>query len=132
MVKYAPNIALFGLMFSVAAVQGCTSIKITYLDPASRPETRAASIPVLREEPVGPYKVVARFRFQDKGWNFSKDELELRIRTEAARLGGEAVLVEQQVRNHFVSEGLLIGHTAEVSQRVIFARVIVFVESGSR
>jgi hypothetical protein len=31
-----------------------------------------------------------------------------------------------------VSSILLIGHTAEVSQRVIYARVIVFRESAAR
>ena len=122
----------FAVLAGLAALYGCTSIKITYLDPAYRPEARAALVRVLREEPLRPYKVVARFQFQDKGWNFSKDQLEDRIRSEAGRLGGEAVVVEQNVQNHFVYEGLLIGHTAEISQLVIYAKVIVFREPGVR
>jgi hypothetical protein len=74
----------------------------------------------------------AEIRFQDKGWNFSKEELEDRIRSEAGRPGGEEVVVEQNIQNHLVSESLLIGHTAEVSQLVIYAKVIVFSDSGGR
>ena len=72
----------------------------------------------------------AEIRFQDKGWNFSKKELEDWIRSEAGR--PEEVVVEQNIQNHLVSEGLLIGYTAEVSQLVIYAKVIVFSDSGGR
>jgi flavin-dependent dehydrogenase len=120
------------LLIALAVLPGCTSIEVTYIDPAHRPEAEAAAVRVLREEPLRPYKVVARFQFRDKGWNFSREQLDQRIRTEAAQLGGEAVLVEQQVQSHFLSEGLLIGHTAEVSQLVIYARVIVFSQSDAR
>jgi hypothetical protein len=118
------------LLIAVASVSGCTAIRVTYVDPTPRNQTEPSSIQVLRGEPPRAYQVVARFQFADKGWNLSETELNRRIRIEAARLGGEAALVEQMVQNHLVSEGLLIGHTAEVSQRVLFVRVIVFKQSG--
>jgi hypothetical protein len=116
----------------VTSVGGCTAIRVTYVDPTPRTRTGPSSIQVLREEPSRSYRVVARFQFADKGWNLSEAELDRRIRNEAAKLGGEAALVEQIVEKHFVSEGLLIGHTAEVSQRVLLVRVIVFKQSIGR
>ena len=118
----------FGLLalFVVFGVCGCTVVTFTYVDPSRRVETEPSAVQVLRQEPDRPYRVVGQFRFEDKGWGFTREQLDERIRREAARLGGEAVVIDQTVESHFVSEGLLIGHTAEVSQRVLFAKVIVF------
>jgi hypothetical protein len=86
----------------------------------------------LREEPSRAYKVVARFQIEDRGWKFTNAELERRVRMEAARVGGEAAIVEERTESHFVVEGLFIGHTAVVSQRVIVARAVVFTKHDDR
>ena len=120
------------LLLSVATVSGCTTVKVTYVDPSPRAETQPSAVQVLWEEPGRAYRVVARFRFEDKGWRLTKDELDRRVRQEAARLGGEAVVLDLSVQNEVVPEGLLVGHTAEVSQQILFARVIVFTDPGIR
>ncbi len=114
------------LLVFLIGLGGCTSLTLTYVDPSPRPETEPSAVQVLREEPSQSYRVVGRFRFEDKGWDLTRDELEGRIRQAAARLGGQAVIVDQKVESRFVTEGLLVGHTAEVSQRVLFAKVVVF------
>src|SRR5262249_28564024 len=120
------------LLFLSVAVYGCTSIKVTYVDPSPRAATQPSAVEVFREEPTRSYRVVARFKFEDKGWQLTRDQLDRRVRVQAARLGGQAAVLDQNVQSHFVSEGLLVGHTSEVSQQVLFVRVIVFTEPATR
>lgn len=118
--------AAFVMPAALAFCAACSSVQVTYRDPAHRPATQSIAIEVLREEPGRAYKVVARFQIEDRGWKFTNAELERRVRMETARFGGEAAIVEERTESHLVLEGLFIGHTAVVSQRVIVARAVVF------
>jgi hypothetical protein len=110
----------------------CSSVQVTYLDPALRPPTQSIAVEVLREEPTRRYKIVARFQISDRGWNFTNAELERRVRMETGRVGGEAAIVEERTENHLVLGGLFIGHTAVVSQRIIVARAVVFTKDEAQ
>lgn len=111
---------------ALALCAACSSVQVTYIDPARRPPTQDFDVEVLREEPARRYRVVARFQIGDGGWSLTNAELERRVRMETGRFGGEAAIVEERTDNRLVLGGLFIGRTAIVSQRVVVARAVVF------
>jgi len=126
------GIAAVVMPAALTSCAACSSVQVTYRDSAHRPATQVIAIDVLREEPTRSYKVVARFQIEDRGWNLTNAELERRVREETARVGGEAAIVEERTENHLGLEGLFIGHTAVVSQRVIVARAVVFTKHDAQ
>jgi hypothetical protein len=111
-------------LISLAAllvVVGCRSADVLRLDPTIRPATHPDSVQLLAQEPERPYTVIALVSARSGGWPYPPAEI--RLRREAARLGGEAVLLgtESLTRVHSGSEygGTLVQVTGKV---IVFKR----------
>jgi hypothetical protein len=77
------------------AVVGCVSSDILRLETAPRPETSPGEVRLLAEEPTEPYTVIALITVSRSSPYFhSVGSLRDRLRREAARLGGQAVLFD--------------------------------------
>jgi hypothetical protein len=104
------------------AVAGCSTIKsdILRLEPAPRPETSPAEVLVLAAEPAEPYTVIALITVREDPFFFrrSVEALRDRLRREAARLGGHAVLLDAA------------SLWTENESRRLGAKVIVFEEAA--
>jgi hypothetical protein len=107
---------LWGLVMLGTA--GCISSDILRLDTRIRPTTDPAEIRVLAAEPAVPYAVIAVIavstRTDPLAGGKSVEALRNRLRREAAKLGGHAVLLDAGS----------LARTEE--QRRLSAKVIVF------
>src|ERR1043166_557463 len=84
--------ACFGLLSLLTA---CTSAAVLRIEPTPRPVQTRAAVPVLLDEPTQPYRSIALIEVTSE-WDASLDRLGRRLATEAAKLGGDAVLVVPQ------------------------------------
>jgi hypothetical protein len=96
--------------------------QVLVLDPTPRPATLPDSIRLIAQEPEQPYTVIALVSAYSKGWPL-EGLPRARLLREAARLGGEAVLLD-------------IGSLSEVAsdegrQQVLRGKVIVFKPTGT-
>jgi hypothetical protein len=73
-------------------VAGCYPTNVLTLDTIPRPATQPDSVRLLGQEPTQPYTVVAMISVG--GPNGGVEGLRRRLMKEAARLGGEAVLLD--------------------------------------
>ena len=108
-------------IFSVAmvvAVAACgRSAQILVLDPTPRPQTQPAAIQLIAQEPQQPYTVIALVSAYSRGWPI-EGVPRARLLKEAARLGGEAVLLD--------ASSLTEVGSNESRQQVLRGKVIVF------
>ena len=72
---------------------GCVSTNVQRLDQAARPARSPDSVAVLRETPQRPFTVIAEIEARGESVFDSFDDLRAAMMTEAARLGGDAVIV---------------------------------------
>jgi hypothetical protein len=94
----------------------CIKVDVVTVDPQPRAERQPESIRVLGQEPDEPYSVVAIVSVSSR--NRGLDALRARLLEEAARLGGDAVLLDTASLER------------EGSHRQITGKVIVFRQAG--
>lgn len=72
---------------------GCASVRVQRLDPVDRPAQPTESVAVLLEEPIRPYTVIAIVESSYDGALKGFDDLRREMIAEAARLGGDALIL---------------------------------------
>jgi len=70
---------------------GCARVDVLRLDQAIRPQTQADSVRLIAQEPQQPYTVIALVTVRSGATSAQSDQK--RLLKEAARLGGDAVLL---------------------------------------
>ena len=79
-------------------VVGCVSLKAQRLDEVVRPARTPESVAVLAEEPDQPYTVIAVVESSYDGALKGFDDLRWEMIAEAARLGGDAVILGPETK----------------------------------
>ena len=116
-----------GVSICVFAV-GCISTNVQRLDQAARPARSPDSLTVLFEQPERPYTVIAVIESNGKTVFDSFDDLRNEMIAEAAKLGGDAVILGPGSTD---SEFILTGTAMiESDTRTLTGRVIVFDRSA--
>lgn len=80
----------------LAPLLACASADVLVLDPTPRPVRAPDSVTVLLEEPAQTYQAIALIEVSDQSWGLSLESLAKKMRTEAAKLGGDAVIIGSQ------------------------------------
>ncbi len=87
---YLPRTAIVALLL----VAGCITADVLRLDPVVRPQTDPATIRVLATEPAVPYTVIALVSASSDSRGV--EALRERLVKEAAKLGGDAILLDAE------------------------------------
>jgi len=113
------------LLVSLCVVaSGCVTSHVQRLDANVRPEQASDSIVVLEEAPEQSYTVIARIESQTGNVFESFGDLRAKIIDQAARLGGEAVIVGPESREtEFI---ILMTGMIPSEKKKLSAEVIVF------
>ena len=69
---------------------GCASSQVMRTDTIVRPQKSPDQVMFLTQQPDKPFKVIALVKVSDQGWGVDTSK---RLRQEAAKLGGDAVLL---------------------------------------
>lgn len=103
---------------------GCISTSVQRLDDAPRPARSPESVTVLRETPTEPYTVIAVIESRSETVFDSFDDLRREMVAEAAKLGGEALILGAESTD---TEYIFAG-TAMIQSvtRILTGEVIVF------
>jgi hypothetical protein len=119
--RVVPLALLFGTI-------GCTTrADVLRLDPMPRPQTHPDSIRLLAQEPQQPYTVIALLSVRVDPFLGSQDDGRKRLLKEAARLGGDAVLLGAGSLTRVGTGGEYGG-----SQLLLTGKVIVFDREAAR
>ena len=81
------------LLSSALLVTACASAQVMRVDSTQRPPTNPDSVRVFLEEPDRPYDSIALVEVSDQGWGLSLETLRTKLAQEAAKLGGQAVII---------------------------------------
>jgi len=100
---------------------GCTSADVLRLDQTLRPQTSPDSVRLIAQEPQQPYTVIALVSVRPDPVFGSQDDARKRLLKEAARLGGDAVLLGAGSLTRVGTGGESGG-----SQLLLTGKVIVF------
>jgi hypothetical protein len=123
------------LLFVCALLaSSCASAEVMRLDNVARPSTEPDSIRVLLEEPAEPYTSIAMVVVSDDGWGLSLEKIKRRVVAEAAKLGGEAVIVGHQ-SGRAGTTFIPVGQTwiaADVPEKKLVGKVIVYTARNDR
>lgn len=101
----------------ILAAAGCNSPTVLRLDTTPRPQTSPDAIQLIAQEPQQPYTVIAIVSVSSRGWPFEGVPRN-RLLKEAARLGGDAVLLD--------NASLTVIGGDESRQQQLTGKVIVF------
>ena len=85
---------LIGGLATLAVLGACTAADVLHVDSTPRPATKGV-VPVLLEEPAASYQSIALIEVSST-FAASLDRMAKRLTTEAAKLGGDAVLLTQR------------------------------------
>ena len=117
------------ILFALAILVACASADVLILDPTPRPARIADSVIVLLEEPAQPYQTIALIEVGDQGWGLSLESLAKKLRKEAAKLGGHAVMIGTPSTESGGTVIVPIGNTfygAPIDEKKLVGKVIVF------
>jgi len=104
----------------VLGTVGCTHAEVLRLDSMLRPQTSPDSVRLIAQEPQQPYTVVALLSVRSDGvWLFGSGDARKRLLKEAARLGGDAVLLGTGSLTTVSTGGEYGGTFRQVSGKVI-------------
>jgi hypothetical protein len=119
------RLAVVGIL--VAATGACTTADVLRVDPTPRPMVIGSTVPVLLDEPEEEYDSIALVEVKGS-WGASLERMGRRLAAEAAKLGGDAVLITRR-SSHSSSTLLPIGDSFvaldEESSQLI-GKVIVY------
>ncbi len=104
-------------------VVGCVSLKSQRLDEVVRPARTPESVAVLAEEPDRPYKVIAVVEASFEGALKGFDDLRREMIGEAARLGGDAMILGPESKKIGV---IFIPTPIYFDRKKLTGRVIAF------
>jgi len=74
----------------------CAKADVLVLEPTPHPARLPDSVAVFLEEPTRPYRAIALVEVSDQSWGLSLETLAKRMRLEAGKLGGDAVIIGSQ------------------------------------
>ena len=101
---------------------GCVTTSVQQLDQAVRPARSVDSVSLLVEKPEQPYTVIAVIESNTETVFDSFDDLRGAIAAEAAKLGGEAVILGQESTDTafiFTGIAMIQSDTRKLSGEVI-------------
>ena len=101
---------------------GCISTNVRRLDQSVRPTVSPDSISVLSEKPDQPYAVIAVVKSTGKSAFDSFDDLREQLIVEAARLGGDALIVGTESKSStpiFNTVGFVMSESKQLDGEVI-------------
>jgi hypothetical protein len=110
------------LALTLAVVACGRYADVLVLDPTPRSQTLSDSVRLIAQEPQEPYTVIALVTAYSRGWPM-EGVPRARLLKEAARLGGNAVLLD--------NASLTVIGGDESRQRVLRGKVIVFKPAGT-
>jgi hypothetical protein len=109
----------------------CATVSITYLDPRTFPPQEPESVVVLTERPRAAHLVIASLRLRTGGQEMSAASLTARLRREAAKLGGQAIVIYAQANaGVLVAPGPLVGSASTAREEQRSADVLVFTDGA--
>jgi len=73
-------------------LSSCAKADVLVLEPTPHPARHPDSVIVFLEEPARPYRAIALVEVSDQSWGLSLESLAKRMRVEAGKLGGDAVI----------------------------------------
>lgn len=116
-------------VLAVLALSSCAPTSdVMRVDNVTRGATDPKSIQVLLEDPAKAYSTIAMVKISDDGWGRSLEELKAAMLKEAAKLGGDAVIVGTETKNAgavFVPIGNMY-YGVDSTEKVLVGKVIVF------
>jgi hypothetical protein len=103
---------------------GCVGADVHRLDSQLRPQHNADEVEVLTEAPEEPYTTIAEVEASTSTVFKGFEDLRRKVIEEAARLGGDAVIIGEESKQ----SGVLFTATAQIhtEEKKLTARVIVF------
>jgi len=103
---------------------GCISTNVQRLDQAPRPARSLDSVAVLLEKPQQPYSVIAVIESEAKSVFDSFDDLRKEMIAQAAKLGGEALILgPESTDSEFIFTGTAM---IKSDKRNLTGEVIVY------
>lgn len=117
------------LAVSVSLVAaGCVSTSVNRLDPVARPALSPDAVTVLLEEPERPHTVIAILQSTGKSVFDSYADLRKEMVLEAAKLGGEALIIgPESTDSEFIFTGVAMIRS---DRKRLTGQVIVFESKG--
>jgi hypothetical protein len=105
-------------------VSGCMGVDVHRIDSQLRPQRPPDAVEVLTEAPEEPYTTIAVVEASTGAVFRGFEDLRRRIIAEAARLGGDAVIIGEESKE----SGVLLTGTAQIhtEEKKLSGRVIVF------
>jgi hypothetical protein len=119
-------IALF-----VSLIYACVTSDILRLDSENRPARDPSEVQLLVEEPDQPYKSIAMITVSDEAWGLPLEELKTRLLSDAALLGGDAVIVGIESHDAGTVFSPISGYSfigTNLEEKRLLGKVIVFEE----
>ena len=103
---------------------GCVGLDVHRLDSQPRPQRHPDAVRVLTEAPEGPYTTIALVEASTGTVFKGFEDLRRKLVAEAARLGGDAVIIGEEGKE----SGVLFTGTAQINteEKKLNGRVIVF------
>jgi hypothetical protein len=83
-------------LLTAALLCSCVSAEVLRLDSTVRPATDTMAVELFLEEPTREYVAIALINVTDQGWGMRLEDLRKRLVSEAAKLGGDAVILSHQ------------------------------------
>ena len=74
----------------------CATVDVLHLDNTARRPKDNFEVQLLLDEPKQPYVAIAVVVASDEGWGLSLDKIKDKLIKEAARLGGDAVIIGRE------------------------------------
>ena len=78
---------------------GCATADVMRLDSEVRPPKSPAAVQLLLEQPSMAYTAIALVEVSAQGWGLKLETLRTKLVAEAAKLGGEAVILSRRTSN---------------------------------
>ena len=103
---------------------GCVGVDVHRLENQPRPQRQPDAVRVLTEAPQGPYTTIALVEASTGTVFKGFEDLRRKLVEEAARLGGDAVIIGEEDKE----SGVLFTGTAQINteEKKLSGRVIVF------
>lgn len=89
---------LFVVLVAVT-LMACATSDVMRLDSVSRSPRSPTSVQLLLEQPTTPYTAIALVEVSDQGWELKLESLRNKLVAEAAKLGGDAVVLSRRTSN---------------------------------
>ena len=116
------------ILTMLVLLPACTSAHVLRIDPAPLPMPAHDTVPILLDEPKRPYRSIALVEVSSS-LGASLQRMGRRLATEAAKLGGDAVLVTHRS----AVSGSTVGPVGEsFSDSRLMGKVIVYLQPVPR